>query len=132
MAIAAVDAVVTDVVLMAKGHRLFERFIQAARIVSQRTPQKDRTNRDNRQRQQPHPEVKPESPMEKLCHVNDPVAFCFSAISSLTPRSRRRGVAECSPRQIGYCRRFSWKTRKRRCVARIVPPPQCSVAHALE
>jgi hypothetical protein len=51
MAIAAVDPVVTDVVLMAEGHRLLERFVQPTRIVSQRTPQKDGSDRDNRQTQ---------------------------------------------------------------------------------
>jgi hypothetical protein len=76
MAIPAIDAVVTDVVLMAERHGLFERFVQSARISGQRTPQKNHADRYQHHRQQAHPEKKSESSMEKLRHVDRPVTFC--------------------------------------------------------
>jgi hypothetical protein len=75
MAIPAIDTVVTDVVLMAERHGLFERFVQSPRISGQRTPQKYHADRDHHHRQQAQPEKKSESPMKKLRHVDRPIAF---------------------------------------------------------
>jgi hypothetical protein len=75
MAIPAIDTVVTDMVLMAERHRLFERFVQSTWITGQRTPQKYYAGCDHHRRQQAQAEKKSESPMEKLRHVDRPIAF---------------------------------------------------------
>jgi hypothetical protein len=73
MAIPAIDTVVTDMVLVAERHRLFERFVQSAWITGQRTPQKYYAGCDHHRRQQAQSEKKSESPMKKLWHVDRPI-----------------------------------------------------------
>jgi hypothetical protein len=75
MAIPAIDTVVTDMVLVAERHRLFERFVQSTWKTGQRTPQKYYAGCDHHCRQQAQSEKKPESPMKKLRHVDRPIAF---------------------------------------------------------
>jgi hypothetical protein len=75
MAIAAIDTIIADVVLMAERHGLFERFVQSARITGRCTPQKNHADRDHHHRQQTHSEKKSEASMEKLRHVDRPITF---------------------------------------------------------